>query len=326
MTTAVMSQRFDDFDHFREALWGWDTEPTQLTRGQLQLFWDQLLFDEVAISRLQSNQKISDRSAIQDGYVGFIVCLGFKVFCGQCVAPGSMVLLGPGREYRSVIDESWESLEVSMSYAAMEQLGFCDGALRHLAAGPEGCIFTLPAHLSEAFRRCAESLMLTSQLDARHSKDFVWGSALHDRTLQLLSEALRKNGFESREAGVVPSTNRASGWPLVSRALEHIDTLTDEDLRVDAIARSLGCTSRALQIAFHNVLSITPLQYILALRLQRVRRALLRPNGQENRVTTSAAEHGFLHFGRFAAQYRRMFGERPSDTLVRSRVRTNSSV
>lgn len=326
MTVAAKFQRFDDFDHFREALWGWDTEPTQLTRGPLRLFWDQLRFDEVVISRLQSNQKISDRSSIQDGYVGFVVCFGSKIFCGQRVEPGSLVLVGPGREYRNVLDENWKSFEISMSFTGLGQLGFHDGVLRHLAAGPESCIFALPTHLAEAFRRCSESLILTSELDARHSKEPVWSSALHERTLQLLSEALRKTGFGPRETNVVPPTNRANGWLTVSRALEHIDVPGNEDLHVDAISVSLGCTSRALQIAFRNVLGVTPLQYILALRLQRVRRALLRPNGEEIGVTKSAAEHGFLHFGRFAAQYRRMFGERPSDTLMRSRVRINSSV
>ena len=35
----------------------------------------------------------------------------------------------------------------------------------------------------------------------------------------------------------------------------------------------------------------------------------------ENSVSAIAARWGFDHFGRFAVEYRRRFGERPSDTL-----------
>jgi len=36
-------------------------------------------------------------------------------------------------------------------------------------------------------------------------------------------------------------------------------------------------------------------------------------------VAEVAARHGFLHAGRFAADYRRRFGESPSQTLARAR-------
>ena len=36
------------------------------------------------------------------------------------------------------------------------------------------------------------------------------------------------------------------------------------------------------------------------------------------RVTDIAMDHGFVHLGRFAEQYRRFFGETPSQTLRRA--------
>ncbi|WP_236637969.1 helix-turn-helix domain-containing protein [Mangrovicoccus ximenensis] len=33
------------------------------------------------------------------------------------------------------------------------------------------------------------------------------------------------------------------------------------------------------------------------------------------KVSDVAMDHGFLHWGRFSQAYRKMFGERPSDTL-----------
>ena len=42
-------------------------------------------------------------------------------------------------------------------------------------------------------------------------------------------------------------------------------------------------------------------------------------NANETRVTDVALDWGFLHFGWFSQDYRRLFGETPSQTLKRSR-------
>jgi AraC-like DNA-binding protein len=49
-------------------------------------------------------------------------------------------------------------------------------------------------------------------------------------------------------------------------------------------------------------------------RLHRVRSALQTAE-PETTVTAIAVEFGFWHFGRFAAAYRKLFGESPSATL-----------
>ena len=51
------------------------------------------------------------------------------------------------------------------------------------------------------------------------------------------------------------------------------------------------------------------------LGLQRVREELL--NGSGSNVASVALRWGFEHMGRFANQYRRAFGETPSQTLRR---------
>jgi AraC family ethanolamine operon transcriptional activator len=57
------------------------------------------------------------------------------------------------------------------------------------------------------------------------------------------------------------------------------------------------------------------------MRLNKVRRAL-RAADAATTVTEAAMRFGFFHLGRFSAQYHRLFGERPSDTLQRARRRS----
>jgi AraC family ethanolamine operon transcriptional activator len=67
---------------------------------------------------------------------------------------------------------------------------------------------------------------------------------------------------------------------------------------------------------YPNFANVTPKQYIVATRLVGVRRALLnaRPGAK---ITSVANDWGFWHLGRFSSDYKRMFGELPSQTLCR---------
>ena len=57
--------------------------------------------------------------------------------------------------------------------------------------------------------------------------------------------------------------------------------------------------------------------YLRHLRLHRVRAELADASRVRSAaaVTAAASRWGFMHFGRFAQQYRQLFGEAPSQTL-----------
>jgi AraC-like DNA-binding protein len=52
-------------------------------------------------------------------------------------------------------------------------------------------------------------------------------------------------------------------------------------------------------------------------RFEAARAALEAATPERETVTDIALRHGFSHLGRFSAEYRRRFGERPSETLSR---------
>jgi AraC family ethanolamine operon transcriptional activator len=89
---------------------------------------------------------------------------------------------------------------------------------------------------------------------------------------------------------------------------------------VASLAAALGVSGRTLHEAFREHLDTTPMAYLKALRLQAARHDLLR-GGEGKRVTDVALEWGFLHFGWFSHDYRRLFGETPCQTLKRGRSR-----
>ena len=52
------------------------------------------------------------------------------------------------------------------------------------------------------------------------------------------------------------------------------------------------------------------------MKLNAIRRELQQSNGTSERISDIAMRWGFLHFGHFSEDYRRLFGERPRDTLA----------
>lgn len=61
---------------------------------------------------------------------------------------------------------------------------------------------------------------------------------------------------------------------------------------------------------------MSPVAYLRICRLNRVRTTLAASDPQETTITNVAMRFGFLHLGRFAGDYKRMFGETPSETLA----------
>jgi AraC-like DNA-binding protein len=112
-----------------------------------------------------------------------------------------------------------------------------------------------------------------------------------DRTLRILRAAYAYSA-ETVDQGLLPSV-------------------------ADMCAR-VGTSERTLQQAFRSHLSMSPSTYLRLARMNRVRASLLAPAGQDPSVTEIAMHWGFFHLGRFAADYRAMFGERPSQTLARA--------
>jgi AraC family ethanolamine operon transcriptional activator len=64
---------------------------------------------------------------------------------------------------------------------------------------------------------------------------------------------------------------------------------------------------------------MSPKQFMLGTRLNKVRRCLNRPSDATT-VSDTATRFGFYHFGHFSNQYRRLFGETPSQTLRQARA------
>jgi AraC family ethanolamine operon transcriptional activator len=117
----------------------------------------------------------------------------------------------------------------------------------------------------------------------------------------------------------------ATGRPLIPRseiirtAKDLIDRCEDMLPGIDDLARAADVSVRTLHTAFIDYYGLPPLRYLTLRRLHEVRDALRKADPDRTTVTRIAVRFGFWQFGRFAGQYRRLFGEKPSETLHRGR-------
>ena len=108
-------------------------------------------------------------------------------------------------------------------------------------------------------------------------------------------------------------------WEILHlRTFRHIRELIHEGLAdgIDVADLSIqtGRSRRSIEHLFSDLLETSPARYIRSLRLNGIRRALLCEDTSDRSVGDIAAQWGIWHWSRFAADYRKMFGELPSQT------------
>ena len=81
---------------------------------------------------------------------------------------------------------------------------------------------------------------------------------------------------------------------------------------------AVNVESRVLLYCFQEVLGLAPVAYLKYLRLNHVRRQLMLADTQLGDIGNVAARWGFWHMSRFASEYRKLFGELPSETVQRT--------
>lgn len=110
--------------------------------------------------------------------------------------------------------------------------------------------------------------------------------------------------------------DRADTTPLLlRRAVAFIDDNAHTDIGPADIAAAIHVTPRAVQYMFRRHLDTTPTGYLRRVRLHHAHSELVTSTPVQTTVSAVAARWGFLHTGRFAALYRRTYGQSPFTTL-----------
>jgi len=122
---------------------------------------------------------------------------------------------------------------------------------------------------------------------------------------------------------MIAQPHGATGAPLlprgVRRALDAMRANVGHDWSVNDLADIAGVSSRTLQRQFRDFVGKTPRAALRDIRFESARRELLQGSPDAN-IMHVAQDCGLPHCGRFSVEYRRRYGETPSQTQKRQAV------
>lgn len=98
-------------------------------------------------------------------------------------------------------------------------------------------------------------------------------------------------------------------------ALERALSDSSLSLSIPELAKMVGVPERTLRTAFYRYYGLSPSELLRIARLNRVRQLLLASTPEQTTVSRVAFDLGFWDLGRFAGNYRELYGELPSTTL-----------
>lgn len=175
-----------------------------------------------------------------------------------------------------------------------------------------------PQHVS-GFRRLLEEAMLVL--------DQAGPSGLHPESVRNLERTL---SIEAARlfARSAPSAKRrrpvADRVRVLAAVEEFLAAAGGEPVYVSDLCERTGLSERTLRYVFEEQFGAGPIRVLRSRRLCEVRRAL-KGSAPGTRVRDVAGRFGFWHIGQFGSDYRKLFGERPSETLRRGRGRGSAA-
>lgn len=201
------------------------------------------------------------------------------------------------------------------------------------------CLHFLPATLSEHVQ-CgfAESMTLASAQVLHSTSSILQGLARMVRHLYALqdqdAEALHGSAREvaARQLlkavlSVVAIAEYKQRKPrgrrplqrqeVIGKCLDLIAANPGQHLSIEDLCAAAGVSDRTLRTVFLEQFGLSPHRYLMTRRVHAIHRALCNASEGET-VTSLCSDHGVWDFGRFAQQYRQVYGVLPSQDLYAS--------
>jgi AraC family ethanolamine operon transcriptional activator len=301
-----------DFDELAKGFRRWDHRFRQIGGGPFRGELKVLEFGGIQILRVSCNRRLHTQGSPPPGSFGFAPVLPRNegaLWRGRRCKTGQVVTLVPGQEEDHITTDDYEFIGLTVDGDFFREsaavLGRSDPEkwlVGRLAVTPSpACYRSLTAHLRELLDLAEVRSKLFVQPQTRQTVE-------QECVRRLVEVIAQSTGGDRTEPW---SSNRER---LVRRAEEYMRAHLGAALSVLDLCRELGVSERTLHYAFQEVRGLSPMAYFKASRLNAVRQELKAAPAGTTTVREIAQRWGFWHSGEFAAAYRRLFGELPSQT------------
>jgi AraC family ethanolamine operon transcriptional activator len=304
---------FQDHDELSSLIQGGDSEFIQRERGAFEGDFTFVGMDAGTVQFGYIKLPYIGKGVSRVNRAGFLLRLDMRgewIWRGQSMDRRSIVYLAPGAEYQDISPGGSTWAFLSFDWKPLERaLGAFTGT--DFTMAPQGCRLFLPEEDSfETLRRRLKAVQAAVRTDPSLLQESGARHGMEESVLSVLALAL------GSAAQIRPVTY---GAPARARVLRHVEACLEarkgETVYLADLCAVTGVSERTLRTVFQESYGMSPVQYLKLRRLHQVRRALRRADSDLNTVQSVANSFGIWHLGRFAVEYRKLFGEPPLETL-----------
>lgn len=302
-----------DADDHAAGLQHWNQDYQQLSGGLFCGVLDEAWFGNVQIFRERTNQVVHETGLAWEGSrtVGVPNAVdGEGIFGGATFQVDSIITLGNCDELDFRTPKGLDIVAVTADASALKEFGetvwHLDTEARVPGAGVLNCPGEVPARLREFLMLLLSSIKSSPKmLNYPQIRKGMEQEIYNNIILAIADTSI------AADAAVAPSRKA-----VVDKVREYVLAHKEEPVTVADLCAALNVSRRTLQYSFQVVLNVNPVAYLRAVRLAGTRRGLRAAAGDPTvTVADVAARWGFWHMSHFAADYKLMFGELPSQTL-----------
>ena len=312
-------RRFSDFDELAEVVHDWRLEFVQLERGPFRAKVEQAGGEHFQLGRARFGRRLHQLGETPEGLRTFVVPgdSEFRILWrGQEVLGHDIGVFPVGGILDSV---SGPGFDVFIPSLPQEMLDVRAGGLG--LPSVDGIIGD-----SEVVRCEAAAVdRLRTWLRSVMTELIEQPALLDDRqTSEEIAWAIAGNLVTTLATGSDTPIRQLQSprFRLSEASLDYIACHPGQMLKVSDVADAVGTSERTLRRAFRERFGVSTKEYLKARRLRAVRRELSRLPTDQVQVREVALRWGFWHSSQFAQDYRRAFGELPSETLRRNASRS----
>jgi AraC family ethanolamine operon transcriptional activator len=298
-----------DIEEYNQIVDPWKVNLRQTETGRFHGRLEFVQLNGILVYREHWSRSILATGATPKGYFMFGGTLSPKkrtTWCDQVLDAGNLACGRPGSETEFTTPSDARHAVILVptdmirSYFGVETIEAALVSQRHTLSSSGNLATTLLASMNHAIDKYLKNPELLSDVEGC--------SHIESEVLENVAEIVAHN---INEPEIASSNTRKMVFERAIEICEHLK----KPISIPQLAAQVGVSQRTLDLSFQERIGISPRTYIRWNRIRAAHRELLHHDPTTTKVSDVATNWNFTELGRFATEYKCLFGELPSETL-----------
>lgn len=296
---------FNDFDLFNKSVIDWELDFSLLGKNDFSARLNMFSSELFSLTRTSLHGKVEQKGLTPEGFVSIVIPANYDsnyIWLNKKVSGRELLIFPKDRTLDAISFNDFDnyiiSIEENLLFHTLENLGYHN--CKKLTTDNEKVLF-LSKEFSQSFHKQAAEFLKTNITNQKQHNTLI-NNILH-ALLNYIEYSNHINLF-------IPQKKKDKA---LRKAVEIINNQLENILSMQQLCGLVGVSERTLQYAFKSKYQVSPIEYIKAVRLNKVKRELFLLKDQDINISTLAGKYNFWHMGQFAKDFKAQFGMLPSE-------------